>query len=78
MTRFIREVSPCINQPVYRCTSIAVTYIPGITKLLSNALVAGTEKDMCWLVSKVELAGWLLRGIAKKPPFPADTAGTST
>lgn len=78
MTRFIGEFSPCINQPVYRCTPIAVLYIPGIMKLLSNALVAGTEKDTCWLVGEVEPAGWLMRGIAKKLPFPADAAGTST
>lgn len=33
---------------------------------------------MCWLISEVKLAGWLLRGMAKTLPFPADTEGTST
>jgi len=78
MTRLIREFSPRINPPVYRCTPIAVPYIPGIVRLLSKGLVAGTAKDTCWLVSEVELTGWLLRGIATKLPFPADTAGMST
>lgn len=63
---------------MYGWTPIAVWHIPGMMKLPSNTWVAGTEKDMCWLISEVKLAGWLLRGMAKTLPFPADTEGTST
>lgn len=63
---------------MYRCTPPAVLYVPGMMRLLSSSWAAGTERDMCWLVREVQLTGWLLRGIAKRLPFPADAAGTST